>query len=114
MTLGFRSTSLSSLVLALAACVADASSDPDARPSCAELSATMVEQCADEFEVLFDCIDAAGVDACGQANLAHGECIDMAEGDATKEEHDAAFSRYLCDVADEPASDCEMRIAACE
>jgi hypothetical protein len=109
-----RLPSLLSFALALAACADRAPADPDESPSCADLSAAMLEQCADEFEALFDCIDVAGVEACDAQNVAHGECIDTADGDATQQEHDAAFSRYLCEVADEPAPDCDMRIAACE
>ncbi|MFO0633619.1 MAG: hypothetical protein U0168_12280 [Nannocystaceae bacterium] len=85
-------------------------------PGCEDFAAAMVEQCADEYDALARCLAAASAEACDAANLAHGRCLHDAEasrGEPTVEEHDAAFARYLCEVAQEPADDCDARIAAC-
>ncbi len=86
----------------------------DDAPSCGDAAAAMLEQCADEFEALSECLDAGPADACDMQNVGHGDCIAMAEAVLDSAEHDAAFSRYLCEVDNEPSDDCENRIAACE
>lgn len=83
-------------------------------PSCGEIATAMVDACADAFAELSQCLEAVDPSMCDPQNLAHGRCIEMAEGDIDVEAHDAAFSRYLCEVASMPSEDCEQRIAACE
>lgn len=100
--------------LALAACTAREASVADQGPTCGETATAMVEACAEKLDELAACIEVASVDQCDMQNLAHGRCLDDARGDVDEELRDAAMSRYLCEVDDEPNDDCEERIAACE
>ena len=104
------------LVLAglLAGCAPQAStSTVGGEGPCAERASCLVEECAEQLDALDVCVEAAGLDACDQANLAHSECLATCDDDRLDQaDRDASFDLYLCRVEGE--GNCEDEGSVCE